>query len=70
MHLGDAEHGHDLVPDELLERSAVVLDDRPHRVEEAQLDTAVGLGVPFRELGRLDEVAEEDGDDLPLFAEW
>src|SRR5437763_4880131 len=69
MDLRHTEHGHDLVPDELFERPAVLLDDLPHRVEEAQLDAAVDLGITFSELGRVDQVAEEDGYHLPLLAE-
>ncbi len=43
--LGDAEDGHDGVPDDLLDRPAVGLDDRPHGVEVEGQDLAQGLGV-------------------------
>ena len=60
--------GHHLVADELLDRAAVPLDDLAHPVEVAGLHPPVGLGIPFGELGRVDEVAEEDRHGLPLLA--
>src|SRR5919108_591603 len=54
------EDRHHLVADELLDRSAMALDDRPHRVEEAGLHPPVRLGVSRCEPRRVDEVAKED----------
>ena len=51
VHDGDAEHGHHLVADELLDRAAVTLDDRAHLFEEALLRAAVGLRVSCRQPG-------------------
>ena len=65
--MGDrhAEDGHDRVSDELLDRASVVLD-RPAGVGEVAVqDAAQHLGVEcLGQLGRLDQVAEEDGDRL------
>ena len=44
---GHPEHGHHLVPDELLDRAAVPLDDLSHPLEEA------GLNPPIRPPGPL-----------------
>src|SRR5205823_10193595 len=60
----DAEDGHDLVADELLDRSPVPLDNPAHRFEVAGLDTAERLRIAVRQGGRVDEVAEENGDRL------
>ena len=68
VHGRHAEHRHDLVADELLDRPPVPLDDLAHAVEEARLDAAVGLRIPFREPRGVDEVAKEDRDGLPHFS--
>ena len=60
---GDAEHTHDGVADELLDRPAVALDHGAGIVEPACDDAAQRLGVePFAELRRPCDVGEEDGD--------
>ena len=65
MHHRDAEDGHDLVSDELLDGAAVRLDHGRGPLEEAEHEMAKRLGVePARELGECDEVAEEDRDRL------
>ena len=68
MHGGNAEHSHDLIPDELLHRSPMPLDDLPHAIEETGLDAAVGLWIPFREPRGVDQVAKEDRHGLPHFS--
>ena len=67
---GYAEDGHDRVADELLDRAAVALD-RPAGGGEVAVEHAPQrLGVErLRELGRLDEVGEEDRDRLAPFLE-
>ena len=65
----DAEDGHDRVADELLDRSAVALEDRAHRVEPAAHDRAERLRVEvLAEPGRAGDVGEHDGDDLARLA--
>ena len=64
---GSAEGGHDRVTDELLDRAAVALDLLP---QAGVVGTDAGAHV-LRVLllgggGEADQVAEEDGDDLPL----
>ena len=67
---GYAEDGHDRVADELLDRAAVTLDRSPGCGEVAVEHAPQRLGVErLRELGRLDEVGEEDRDRLPPFLE-
>ena len=65
----DAEHGHDRVADELLDRAAVPLEDDAKILEVAAHACAQRLGIGrLAECGRADEVAEENGDDLALLA--
>src|SRR5262249_41248635 len=65
MCLGDAEHGHDLVPDELLNGAAVMLDRRAHLVEVAEHELADALRVQLlTERGRAGDVAEEERREL------
>src|SRR5262249_15672248 len=69
VHLRDAEDRHHRVADELLDGSAVALDDRLHLVEVAAHQRPQDLrvdGLPKR--GRAGDVAEEDGDDLAVLA--
>ena len=69
VHLGDAEHGHDRIADELLDRPAVRLDDPLHALEVAGEQGAQRLGVGrLAQGGRAGDVAEEDGDGLALLA--
>ena len=61
----DAEHRHDRVADELLDRPAVALDRRPHRVEVPRLHVPHGLGIELlAQRGGAGHVAEHDGDGL------
>src|SRR5215813_5574631 len=61
----DAEHGHDRVADELLDRSPVTLEDGLHLLEVARHDTAERLRVEsLSERRRPGHVGEEDGDGL------
>ena len=63
---GDAEDGHDRVADELLDRAAVALEDGAQVLEVPAHARAERLGVGrLAEARRADEVAEENGDDLP-----
>ncbi len=65
-----AEDGHDRVADELLDRAAVALDRPAGGGEVAVQHAPQRLGVErLRELGRLDEVGEEDRDRLAPFLE-
>jgi hypothetical protein len=65
MDLGNAEHRHHGVADELLYRAAVAFDHRAHLGEIALDDLAEGLRVELlAEGGRAGYVAEEDGDRL------
>jgi hypothetical protein len=60
VQLRDAEYGHHRVPDVLLDRAAVALDRRAHRLEVAGLHVAEGLGVqPLAHRGRARDVAED-----------
>ena len=64
-----AEHGHDGVPDELLDRAAEALELGAHAgVVRLQQATHVLRVHPLRARGEADEVAEEAGDDLALLA--
>ena len=66
---GRTEGCHDRVADELLDRPAGVVDLGRHRVVEAVEEGARALRVlRVRELGRADEVGEENGRELPLLA--
>ena len=61
VHLGHAEDRHHRVADELLHRSAVRLDDRPHRGEVAVHDRAQRLRVDaLAERRRARDVGEQD----------
>jgi hypothetical protein len=61
----EAEDGHHGVADELLDRAAVSLQHRAHRLVPACHHAAERFRVePLAERRRLDQVAEEDGDDL------
>ncbi len=69
VHDRHAEHRHHGVPDELLDGSAVPLDDRLHPLEVAREERPQRLGVGrLAERRRPDDVAEEDRDRLPLLA--
>jgi hypothetical protein len=62
-----AEHRHHSVADELLHCAAVPLDNRAHPLEIAGEETAQRLRVDgLTKRGRARDVAEEDGDGLPL----
>ena len=66
VHDRHAEDGHDRVADELLDGAAVPLEHALHGVEVPPHHAAQELGVePLAERGRLGDVCEEDGDDLP-----
>ena len=61
----DAEHGHDRVADELLDRPLVPLDHGGHLVEVAGHDAPEGLGIEaLAQRRRAGHVGEDDGDDL------
>jgi hypothetical protein len=65
----DPERGHDRVADELLDRSAVVLEDAADLDEVARDDPPVRLCVePLAERRRVDHVREDDRDRLPHLA--
>ena len=69
VHDRRAEDGHDSVADELLDRAAVVLEDRAHTAVVGGQQRADVLRVePLGARGRADEVAEDDADDLALLA--
>ena len=70
VHLRHAEHRHSRVADELLDRPAVPLDDRPDGVEVAPHDAPQDLRVECGMKARgVDDVGEEHGDGLaPLLA--
>jgi hypothetical protein len=69
VHHRDAEDRHDRVSDELLDAAAVALDDVAHRLEEAREHAADALRVePLAQLGRADDVTEQDGHGLALLA--
>src|SRR2546430_671074 len=64
---GNAEHGHDGIPDELLDRGAVGLEDLARPGERARQCGAEDLGVVRARAGaRIDDVREQDRHDLPL----
>jgi len=63
----DAEHGHDGIADELLNRASVSLDSLLHALEVAGEQRAQGLRVSRLPQRRgADDVAEEDGYDFAL----
>src|SRR5262249_48657333 len=63
--------GHNCIADELLHRSPVRLDDSLHASEVPGEECAHRLGVGrLAQSGRAGDVAEEDGDRLPLLAGW
>ena len=67
VHDRHTEDGHHGVADELLDRAAVMLDDRLHPLEVAREQRARPLGIErLSERGRPGEVAEQDGDGLAL----
>jgi len=63
-----AERSHHGVARELLDRPAGLLDLLRHRGVEALEQRARLLGVALAQPGRVDEVGEEHGGDLPLDA--
>ena len=64
---GNAEDGHDRIPDELLDRPAVSLEDRAKVLEVPAHASAQRLRIGrLAERGRTHEVAEQHGDDLAL----
>ena len=65
---GHAEDRHHRVADELLDRSAMRLEDRSSGLERPRESLADDLGIVFHpERGRAHDVSEEDGDELPFF---
>src|SRR5262249_23490613 len=63
-----SEHGHHRVADELLDTSAVSLDDLAHALEVAREQPAHDLWIARpSERSRAGDVAKENGHDLPLF---
>ena len=59
------EHGNDGIADELLDRAAVPLERRLHRIEVAPHHAPQRLGVEqLAERGRAGDVREDDGDHL------
>jgi hypothetical protein len=61
VQLGDAEDGHHLVADELLDRALVALDGHPQGIEEAGLHLAQDLRIEaLTELRGADQVGEQD----------
>jgi hypothetical protein len=65
--LGDAEGSHDRVADVLLDRSAPRRHDAGHRREVGREQRAKTLRVEaLAELGRADDVGEQDRDELAL----
>ena len=68
-HLGNAEHGHHRVADELLDRPAVQLDDALHPLEVAGKQGTQGLGIRRpAQRSRAGDVAEQQGHRLALLA--
>jgi hypothetical protein len=66
---GDPEDGHHRVPDELLHRAAVRLDDRLHALEVPREQSPQGLRISLlAECRRADEIAEQDCDRLANLA--
>src|SRR5512133_458926 len=69
VHGRDAEDSHHRVPDELLDRAAVSLDDRLRRLKVACHHPPQALRVdPLAERCRARDVAEEDRDCLARLA--
>jgi hypothetical protein len=65
VHLGNAEHGHHGVADELLDGATMMFEDRPGRFRESLHHTPQLLGiVAVPEGGRVRNVREENGDRL------
>ena len=63
VQLRDPEDGHHRIADELLERSAVALEDRSHRIEVPRHDLPERLGVEsLAERRPVGDVGEEDGN--------
>ena len=61
----EAEDGHHGVTDELLDRAAVPFQHRAHPLVPARHHPAERLRIePLAERRRLDQIAEEHGDDL------
>ena len=70
VHLRHAEDGHHGVADELLDHSAVALDCGAGDVEVAGEHAAEALRIEtLAECGRARDVAEQDGDRLPLLVD-
>ena len=68
-HLGNAEHGHHRVADELLDRPPVRLDDALHPLEVAGKQGTQGLGIRrLAQRRRAGDVAEQHGHRLALLA--
>ena len=64
-----AEHGHDRIPDELLDRAAEALQLRAHATVIRPQERADVFRIhPLGTRGEADEVAEEAGDELALLA--
>ena len=64
---GRAEHGHDRVPDELLDEAVVALDRSRQLPEQVALEGADLLRVErLRERGESRQVREQDGDQPPV----
>jgi hypothetical protein len=62
VQLGDAEDGHHLVADELLDRALVALDGHPQGIEEASLHLAQHLRIEaLAERRGADQVGEQHG---------
>src|SRR5262249_43504158 len=71
VHDWHAEDSHHCVADELLDRAAVALDDRLHRLEVGSEQSPQRLRVELlAQLSRAGDVAEENRYDLALFPSW
>ena len=67
VHVGQAEHGHHRIADELLRPSAERRQFLGGGVEEAAQQLASSFGVEaLGQAGRIDQVGEEDRDHLSL----
>ena len=65
-----AEQSHEAVAEELVDRALVAMDFGESEVEEPVQERVHGLGAEALDQGRrVDDVAEENGDDLPLTLE-